>query len=146
MEAGWPRSSAYANHKANTSPPMTTITEIANTKDMGQNPLGNIAAPRARASHPQTSHDAARSVTELTAKQQAVFKVARCCDGGFTLEGLVNLYKKMCEGQSYDLPKQSDSGIRTRCHELVVLGKVQDSGMRHTMLTGRKAIVWRVAQ
>lgn len=104
-------------------------------------------APRARASHPQTSHDAARSVTDLRPKQQAVLKVFqwRGKIDGLTHEELIRLYSVYHHFCGYAaLPNQSESGLRTRCSELVSLGKLHDSGERREISTGRKAIVWKL--
>lgn len=95
--------------------------------------------PRARASDPQTSHAAAASVTELTEKQQAVLAVIQEY-GPMTHEYLVYRYHGWTR-----LPFQTDSGIRTRCKELVRLGQVVDTGERREISTGRKTIVWRAA-
>ena len=100
---------------------------------------------RARRTDPSSSHAAAQSVTDLTAKQQAVLRVAKVI-GRFTLDGLVGRYhqeREWCIDES--IPRQSDSGIRTRCHELVKAGKIIDSGERRVLITGRKAIVWGIA-
>ena len=91
--------------------------------------------PRARSTDPQTSADAARSVTSLRPKQYAVLKVLGLC-GEMTDERLIACY------ETFDLPKQSPSGIRTRRHELVAMGLVRDTGERRKMSTGRMAIVW----
>lgn len=97
-----------------------------------------LTIPRARASDPATSHAAARSVTNLTEKQQAVLDVIRL-HGPLTHENLVYSYNRYS-----GLPFQTDSGIRTRCCELVRRGLVMDSGERREISTGRKAVVWRV--
>ena len=93
--------------------------------------------PRARSTDPQTSADAARSVTGLREKQKAVLRVFDAY-GPQTLGELVQSYRYL----SLKLPRQSDSGIRTRCSELVAMGLVRDTGLRRKMSTGRMAIVW----
>ena len=98
--------------------------------------------PRARSTDPQTSADAARSVTRLRPKQEAVLKVLKAY-GWLTLEQLVQNYGRI--HREVGLPQQSDSGIRTRCSELVAMGLVRDTGERRKMSTGRMAIVWEAA-
>lgn len=92
----------------------------------------------ARRTDPQTSHDAARSVRDLTAKQAMILAVldsAGPCD----FDDLIENYRDR------GLPAQSPSGIRTRVSELVARGLVEDSGDRSVLPSGRRAIVWRVA-
>ena len=99
--------------------------------------------PRARSTDPQTSADAARSVTGLRPKQEAVLYVFRAY-GPLTLEQLVQRYDRARKERylNLGLPQQSPSGIRTRCSELVAMGLVRDTGERRKMSTGRMAIVW----
>lgn len=91
---------------------------------------------RARRSDPETSHEAASSLTHLRARQAAVLALLRL-HGPRTLEELVRDYHKSRH------TKQSDSGIRTRCSELVFAGLVEDSGERRKTKAGRNAVVWR---
>jgi hypothetical protein len=92
---------------------------------------------RARSTDPDTSHDAARSIGEMTEKRQAVLDIIRAIGGG-TDEDIIDAYR------SSSAPMQSASGIRTRRAELVRCGLVEDSGMRRNRSSGRHAIVWRV--
>ena len=94
--------------------------------------------PRARASHPETSHAAARSVDRLNEKREAVLKVFQEKQS-LTLEELLEAY-----ALRPDLPKQSPSGIRSRCSELVGMGLVGDSGLTRPSVSGRACVVWRV--
>ena len=96
----------------------------------------DIFDPAARATDPDTSWDAARSVRLITAKQAAVRDVLGAAPSGLTDEELAARYVG---------PHQSPSGLRTRRKELVDLGLVRDSGRRAQMETGRMAIVWEVA-
>ncbi len=90
--------------------------------------------PRARNTDPQTSHDAAESVSNLTQTQAYVLKaLAR----PRTDPQLIEAYRKLKRA-----PLASESGIRTRRAELVDRGLVQDTGERNLTPYGRKAIVW----
>lgn len=92
---------------------------------------------RARRSDPQTSHDAAASVTGLRARQQAVLEVLRRWDGGMTDIQLINAYRS-----SPTAPAQSESGIRTRRRELVDLGYVRSTGRTKLLPSGRRGTIW----
>jgi len=89
----------------------------------------------ARSTDPATSHAAAKSVKvrESQTKVLGLLKI-----GAATDEELSN--RAMAHGI-----RISPSGLRTRRCELVDLGLVVDSGVRVTTGTGRKAIVWAVA-
>ena len=90
---------------------------------------------KARHSDPDTSHDAARSLSagKLRASQKAVLGHFRKF-GPMTDTDLVNVYVGS---------PQSRSGLRTRRSELVDRGLVEDTGARKKLPTGRNAIVWR---
>ena len=96
----------------------------------------------ARLTDPETSHQAAASVDNITATQTAILKLL----GAFPMtdEELVLHYDQQIRmgADSYDFPRASASGIRTRRAELVQLGFVKDSGQRAKMASGRNAIVW----
>lgn len=93
---------------------------------------------QARLTDPETSHEAARSVTDLTVKQAHVLAVLEAWKpwGGLTDERIRLEYVRD------DRPYQSESGLRTRRHELVELGLVVDSGRRERLASGRRAIIW----
>jgi hypothetical protein len=95
----------------------------------------NDDEPRAHARRgdPWTSHAAAASVTGIRKSQQSVLDVLKEL-GPLTDEEIRLNYKK--------LPRQSDSGLRTRRDELVALGKVRDSGRCRRLKSGRLAKVW----
>lgn len=97
--------------------------------------------PHARTTDPQTSHDAAASVNQ-TENQRAVYRVLRA-HGPATDVELVKAYRAaLVRGE---VPKQSDSGIRSRRSELVEkLGVVCDTGRRQKLESGRMANVWEV--
>ena len=90
---------------------------------------------RARATDPDTSHEAARSIGEMTEKRQAVLDTITAIGGG-TDEDIVDAYR------SSSAPQQTASGIRTRRAELVTMGLVRDTGQRTVRASGRSAIVW----
>jgi hypothetical protein len=97
----------------------------------------------ARRNDPETSHEAAASIDADTLRdsQRAVLRVLTE-SGPLTDEEIVGYY---CSWLNVTrLPRQSDSGIRTRRKELERLGKVQPDGTKKTA-SGRNAIVWRAA-
>lgn len=98
---------------------------------------------RARRSDPETSHQAAASVTDIRGSQKAVLRVlGKRPTAGYTDEELISVYREIDS-----LPWQSESGIRSRRAELVALGLAEDSGERRPMMeTGRMARVWRIAR
>lgn len=100
---------------------------------------------RARAGDPQTSHEAARSVEDLNAKQAAVLEILTKY-GRATDEILCYTYQLNVDSRAthWTVPEQSDSGIRTRRAELVAAGLVRATGEMRAMVSGRKAQVWEV--
>lgn len=95
---------------------------------------------KARTTDPDTSHQAAEAVApHVRLIQENVLKVFQKY-GALTHHSLISLYRRHF-GQT-----TPESTIRTRCKELVVLGRVVDSGQR-LAVTGstRKAILWRLA-
>ena len=95
----------------------------------------SIGVPRARATDPETSHEAAASVTNVRPRQAAVLEAFRV-NGPMTDSSLRRVYSG---------PAQSDSGLRTRRCELVTLGLLVDTGKRERASNGRRAIVWGLA-
>ena len=95
--------------------------------------------PAARMTDPETSHEAAESVRNLTATQTEVLRIIRVCRRVTDVE-LVEQYQRMVK--HFAAPPASDSGIRSRRAELVKAGKVIDSGDRERLPSGRHAIVW----
>ena len=93
---------------------------------------------RARSTDPDTSHEAARSIGEMTGKRQAVLDIIRAIGRG-TDEDFVDAY------HATTAPQQSASGIRTRRAELTLMGLVVDTGERKVRRSGRGAIVWGIA-
>jgi hypothetical protein len=88
----------------------------------------------ARKTDPQTSHDAARSVGDVTMTQEYVLKALQ---KPRTDVQLVEAYRN-----TKAAPVASESGIRSRRAELVRLGLVHDTGNRFVLPSGRRAIVW----
>jgi hypothetical protein len=95
----------------------------------------------ARSTDPDTSHEAAQRLTAsgmLTAAQEAVLALFRAYISLTDVE-LVEKYEWERVAQSDPrtpdrmgraFPPQSDSGLRTRRHELVVAGKLRKAGKK----------------
>ncbi len=86
---------------------------------------------RARRNDPETSHEAAKSVSRIT-ESQAHIMVALGNYGPMTDE---ELYRHLHI-------TISESGCRSRRKELVDLGKVLDTGETRFTKSGRRTIVW----
>lgn len=104
-------------------------------------------APAARHTDPETSHEAARSTTNdsLTSRRLDVLRVfAHSWGGRMTQQTLVSKYEEL--RSELHLLAQSESGIRTRCAELVAHEPsfIEDSGDREQLNSGRRAIVWQL--
>lgn len=93
---------------------------------------------RARLTDPDTSRAAARSVNQITTKQNAVL-VVLAEFGPLTDVDLIHHYAQTTYA---DTNPQSDSGLRTRRSELVERGLVNDSGHKAVLESGRSAILW----
>jgi hypothetical protein len=90
----------------------------------------------ARRTDPDTSKEAAASVKNLTQTQNWILHAFKTY-GGMDDEELIVQYRSfgvLC----------SESGIRTRRAELVVAGKLRDSGKRGRTRSGRKSIIWEL--
>jgi hypothetical protein len=92
----------------------------------------------ARTTDPETSHEAAKSVTK-TAQIYSSIIAALATYGPMNDEGLIHFIRK---GSHVAF---SDSGIRSRRSELASMGRVRDSGERIKMQSGRNSIVWELA-
>jgi hypothetical protein len=95
--------------------------------------------PHARTTDPITSHQAAASVTNLSATKNFILwlfdKFAYLTDE--------ELYAHYCRYMaSGDAPMASASGVRTRRSELTETGYLVDSGIRGKTASGRNAITW----
>lgn len=95
----------------------------------------------ARATDPQTSHDAAASITSqsLRASQIDIWWVLTKY-GALPDFALIEVYK--AEVNAEMVTRQSDSGIRTRRKELTSLGLVRFTGRYAETPGGRSAQVW----
>lgn len=99
--------------------------------------------PMARISDPETSHEAAASVKNLTETQKWIMRIFLVREVPLTDEMLVRAYRReVISGAPY----ASESGIRSRRAELVRSGKLEDSGLRMKLESGRNAILWVVAK
>lgn len=107
---------------------------------MSEQPTLFEATPKARRTDPETSHEAAASVTDLRARQAAVLVALRHL-GPSTDERLVEQYPRI-----FPAVPQSPSGLRTRRHELVAGGLVEWTGVKKVIASGRQARVWRAIQ
>lgn len=105
--------------------------------------LGGHVMEHAYARHtdPQTSHDAAATVKNITQTKQHILQILSL--GDRTDEELISKYKIWGEANGWK--PISESGIRSRRADLVKAGLVIDSGKTKTLPTGRQAIIWRKA-
>lgn len=99
---------------------------------------------KARNTDPQTSHDAAHSISAdaLSETQAAIMVILRetpMCD-----EKLVEQFHIW--EQLGRFPKASDQSIRSRRAELVRKGLVEYAGFDERMTTGRFGRVWQVVR
>lgn len=89
--------------------------------------------PHARATDPETSHEAAQSVINITPLKQEI---------------LQRLMTPMTDADLIEVIRTgsrllvTESGVRSRRAELVQAGLVKDTGARVKLATGRNAIVW----
>jgi len=89
---------------------------------------------RARTMDPETSHEAAESVRNVTTTHEYVLRALR---RPRTDPELLEAYRQFKRA-----PRASESGIRSRRAELVRAGLVRDSKRRVRLESGRRAIVW----
>lgn len=90
--------------------------------------------PFARKSDPQTSHDAADSVDDITETKQYILEALRSPRNDHQM---IQAFRSMLNA-----PAVSDQSIRSRRAELVDAGLIEDSGQREKMPSGRWSIVW----
>ena len=93
--------------------------------------------PQARKTDPQTSHDAANSVKDVSKTKKAILVLLRKHQSDMHL---VANYSKLARQNK--APRASESGIRSRRAELVRLGLVKDTGKRDRSAANRQMIVW----
>lgn len=103
-----------------------------------------VHVPAARATDPQTSHEAARSVRNQTETHRRILSLFKLnALDGLTDEELAGQWQGWVDSRGW--PPVSESGLRTRRHELVILGLLQDSGDKRLTRGGRRTTVWRLA-
>lgn len=95
----------------------------------------------ARKTDPAESHEAASSITNLTGKQAAILKLIRRFPG-MADPGIIAGYQMRSKENPDEFPPQSESGIRTRRHELVDKGLVEKAGTI-TLKSGRRGATWK---
>lgn len=98
--------------------------------------------PHARTTDPQTSHEAARSVSKLRDMYETML-IAFESLGPMNDDQLIRLWRVGVNELGWR--EASESGIRSRRSELVAQGKLIDSGKRVKMKSGRMSIVWTIA-
>jgi hypothetical protein len=95
--------------------------------------------PHARTTDPLTSHQAAASVSNLTATKRFILWL-------FDKYGYLTdeeLYAEYCRYMANgNAPMATSSGVRTRRSELVQEGLLFDSGGKSKTASGRNAIIW----
>jgi hypothetical protein len=99
--------------------------------------------PHARLTDPETSHEAADSVRNLTLTKKAIVSIFEK-HNSLSDYHLQIAYRGLVSGG--DAPKASESGIRSRRAELVDEGILEDSGYRIALESGRSAILWKLAK
>lgn len=93
-----------------------------------------------RSTDPDTSHEAAESVSDkVRVTQGAVLACLKAIGPANDTELIV---RYMDAAKRHLVPLQSASGIRTRRAELVRQGLVFDTGQRDVLRSGRRSIVW----
>lgn len=98
---------------------------------------------RARRTDPETSHAAAASAGDLNDNQRAVSTVLRLADRPLLDEELVREYG--ARQRALHLPRQSESGLRSRRAELAAKGRLVQ-GEKKRMATGRLGRTWSVTR
>jgi len=106
--------------------------------------LFDDATAHARSDDPETSHAAAASVKNLTTNQAAIKTILRST-GRRQLrdDEIVELYQ--LRYRELNLPRQSESGIRSRRAELARRGDLVE-GEKSRMPTGRMARTWTLKE
>jgi hypothetical protein len=99
--------------------------------------------PIARNTDPKTSHDAAKSVSNVERTKEIIWHMLRILPS--TDEQLVIAYNELVNINPSSTPQASESGIRSRRSELVGEGMIEDTGERAKTRSGRSAIIWRAS-
>jgi hypothetical protein len=94
--------------------------------------------PNTRLTDPETSHEAAKSVSRLADSYRIILEL-------LTSFGPMNDEQLITQWKAHSNKPASDSGIRSRRSELAAHGKVIDTGERVKMSSGRASIVWGIA-
>lgn len=102
--------------------------------------MGQLVRP----TDPETSHEAAASIAAERGGSRSAVLAVLALTGPSSDTGLIDAYQALAH--LGEVPMQSASGIRTRRKELSRQGKVIDTGMRVTLISGRRSIVWRAAE
>jgi hypothetical protein len=98
----------------------------------------------ARLTDPQTSWDAAYSSTwERTTRTQTAI-LAILAYGEMTDPEIINAYRDLEDFG--DVPRASESGIRSRRAELVEMGKIQATGYFRKSPSGRNCNIWELVK
>ena len=92
--------------------------------------------PFARLTDPETSHEAAESVTNITPLKREILQRLVTPMTDADLIRTLKIYSEIMV---------TESGVRSRRAELVQAGLVKDTGAREKLNTGRSAIVWGLA-
>lgn len=95
--------------------------------------------PHARVTDPQTSHDAANSVTNTAQTKTAIVEIYKKFGPLTDPELIIKYYEMVAKGLA---PNASESGIRTRRSELVTMGIIENTGFKEKLPSGRNAIIW----
>jgi len=100
---------------------------------------------RVRRTDPETSVEAAQSVQDKIRESQAavLLVLSTYYPEGCTDTELIIMYRM--QSNRLAIPRQSESGIRTRRKELVERGLVEDTGKRDILASGRRSIIWKVS-
>jgi hypothetical protein len=96
--------------------------------------------PNARLTDPETSWEAAKSISNLASTKAAILAIL--AKASMTDYQLVKEFNKQV--QAGVIEPASESGIRSRRAELTKLGRVIDTGQREVLPSGRKAIIWAI--
>lgn len=95
----------------------------------------------ARNTDPETSHEAAASVSQITETHERILRIFSDCYE-LTDEHLATEW--LTYGTHLGWPPISPSGLRSRRAELVARGKLRDSGRRSITRSNRSTIIWEI--
>jgi hypothetical protein len=93
---------------------------------------------------PQTSWEAAASSTEEHTTRTQLAILAILAYGEMTDTEIVHAYRELEDFG--DVPRASESGIRSRRAELVEMGKVQATGFYRKTPSGRRCNIWELVK